>query len=134
MALESGKKYGFIASIVNIIMPIIAVALVLGFFISIFFAYPNGTASLFAVGIFQGSMIVLVAISLIALILFFLAMYRLSHYYGEPSIFKNVLYGLIIAIIGGVIAVIIEFAFISSLSGQIPTLGVTTSSTEAVGA
>lgn len=133
MALESGKKYGYTASMIYVIAPISAVALIVCLFVSMFTAYP-ASVSLFVVGIFQGAMIVIAALSVIALILFFLAMYRLSHYYSEQSIFKNVLYGFLIAIISGVIAVIIEFAFIASLSGQIPALGVTTPSTGAVGA
>jgi uncharacterized membrane protein len=46
------------------------------------------------------------------------AMYRLSHYYNAPSIFKNVLYAFIISIISGVTIIILEFTvFATFLSG-----------------
>jgi len=34
--------------------------------------------------------------------MFIVAMYQLSHYYGEPGIFKNIVYSLIVAIVGAV--------------------------------
>jgi uncharacterized membrane protein len=43
-------------------------------------------------------------------------MYNLSHYYNEPSIFKRVLYGFILTIVSGIIAVGTVFAFTATLA------------------
>ncbi len=51
---------------------------------------------------FTAFLITVGAIGIIGFILFMVAMYRLSHYYNEPRIFKNVLYAFIISIISGV--------------------------------
>ena len=34
--------------------------------------------------------------------MFIVAMYRLSHYYNEPGIFKNIIYAIIVAVVGSV--------------------------------
>jgi uncharacterized membrane protein len=115
LSLESGKKYGFIASIINIIMPVIAVALVIGVFAyELSIRMVSGTSP-FLTGVSTGTSVVLSAISIIGLILFVLSMYKLSHYYNEQAIFKNVLYGLIITLVAGVFSLIIQFVFLAPL-------------------
>ena len=46
-------------------------------------------------------------ISLVGLILVLIAMYGLANYYKESGIFNNALYGVITAIVGGVVAVVV---------------------------
>ncbi len=125
MSLESGKKYGFIASLINVIMPVVAILLVVGLLAYQFSIYAAGGvgASLFGAGAFLGVFVVLGAVSIIGLILFFLAMHRLAQYYNEPSIFKNVLYGFIITIVGVIIALIIDFGFILTAASRFPQVG-----------
>jgi uncharacterized membrane protein len=56
-------------------------------------------------------------IELIGLILVMVALYNLADYYSEGSIFNNALYGLILGIIGGVIAIATVFiAVLTSLT------------------
>jgi uncharacterized membrane protein len=56
---------------------------------------------------------------IIAYILFIVAMYQLSHYYNEPGIFKNILYAVILNIVGVIVVLGLVFAFILSSIGGI---------------
>lgn len=125
MSLESGKKYGFTASMINIITPVISIALMLGLFIYQLSRISTVTPAPFGTGIYMGIFAVIGVVSLIGLILFFLAMNHLSHYYNEPAIFKNALYGFLITVIGGVVAIIIEFTFIAGLASRFPSANTT---------
>jgi uncharacterized membrane protein len=44
--------------------------------------------------------IIFAIVGLVGYILFILAMHQLSHYYKESGIFKNIVYALIVTIIG----------------------------------
>jgi uncharacterized membrane protein len=116
VSLESGKKYGFTASIINVLTPVFAVALVFGLIFYQLTVRPTGAPSPFLAGALTGLMIVLSAVALAGLILFVLAMHKLSQYYNEPSIFKNVLYGLLITIAAGVVSVVLEFGLIATIA------------------
>ncbi len=50
--------------------------------------------------------------------MFIVAMYQLSHFYGEPGIFKNIIYSLIVAIVGAVSIALTLVAFILFRVGQ----------------
>lgn len=65
-------------------------------------------------GVLTGLMVVLSAVSLIGLVLFVIAMHRLSKYYSEATVFKNVLYGLLITIAAGAVAVAVEIGLIAT--------------------
>jgi len=106
MSLESAKKYGFISSIINIILPIMVIFMVLGVIYLMIYQVintvnPSGPFVL-GIGLIAGIVVAMVA-GIFALILFFLSMYRLSKYYREPAIFRNVLYGFLISTIGSII-------------------------------
>jgi uncharacterized membrane protein len=107
-------------------MPIIAVLLVVGVFFYQITSRLNGSSA-FATGTFIGLAVVLSAVSIIGFILFLLSMHRLSKYYNEPSIFKNVLYAFIISIISGVIILIIDLGFIVTAANNFAQLGTTAS-------
>jgi uncharacterized membrane protein len=114
MSFESAKKYGAISSLMMIILPVISVVALAGLFIS-FIAFSISISIIpdFS-GLFIGLIaivIVLVAVGLTTLILFLIAMYRLSNYYNEPSIFINVLYALIIGVIGSIVVSLFSFFF-----------------------
>jgi uncharacterized membrane protein len=130
MSLESGRKLGLAASLIYVIMPVVAILGVVVFIVSLFTSAATeigtGTVTptfLGFLGLSAGFFVFLIAIicvSFAGLILFMVAMHRLSNYYGEPSIFKNVLYAFIINIITGTVIFVLEFAFLLSSITRIP--------------
>ena len=131
MSFESGRKLGLTASIIYIIMPVITVVLY-GFFIFSIIAAASSAftgggstspfgASFLSSGVISIAFIGLGVLSLIGFIFFIIAMYQLSHYYDEPGIFKNVLYGLVVAIVGSVSFAVILIAIIVSLISRANT-------------
>ena len=121
MSLESGRKLGLIAGLISVILPIAAiigsVALIVATIVSATTRTVPASFSGFSAG-FTVFLIAIGAIGVIGFILFMVAMYRLSHYYNEQGIFKNVLYAFLISIISGVVIIILEFTvFASLLSG-----------------
>jgi uncharacterized membrane protein len=126
MSFESAKKYGFIASVLNVIVPILSIIMLAGMIWYIFdqaFNQAMGNSftdlSMFWTGFFEGFCLILGVISIVAFILFFLAMHKLSKYYQEPAIFKKLLYSLLISIIAGIVIYIITIVFTTS---TIPTV------------
>ncbi len=125
MSLESGRKFGFYASLINIILPIIAftggVALIFSIIAASATRIANGSVAP-AFSIFAGFiifMIAILAVGIAGFIMFMYAMYNLSNYYNEPSIFKNVLYAFILSIISGAVIFASEFAVIIATIGRI---------------
>jgi uncharacterized membrane protein len=124
MSLESGRKFGYYASLINVILPIVAIISVVAIIVSIIVASTtrivNGSAGT-TFSIFGGLilfLIIMVAVGIAGFIMFMYSMYSLSNYYKEPTIFKNVLYAFIMSIVSGAVVVILEFAvLLSALSG-----------------
>lgn len=127
MSLETGRKLGLISSLLLIILPIISIAAFAGFFFAVISSAVNLGSSasvpteLF--GAFAGftiSFVIIGVLSIVAIILFVVAMYFLSHYYNERGIFTDVIYAVIIYAATAVAATIVEFAYLipmlSSLS------------------
>ncbi|MCL2641903.1 MAG: DUF996 domain-containing protein [Candidatus Bathyarchaeota archaeon] len=112
MSLESAKKYGYTASMINIILPVIGIIVALGLFAALFHQIlVNPTIDLFSTflgGALIGTSIIMGAAGISALILFLLAMHKLANYYKEPAIFRNILYGLLLTTIGAIITSIIS--------------------------
>ena len=103
MSLESARKLGLTASLIQVIMPAISVVLVM----ALFFIRISGTQlrlgqTLFASVLTTAIVVLLSVISLVGIILFLISMNRLARYYNEHGIFKNVLYGFLLTIVGGV--------------------------------
>ncbi|MGE5532841.1 MAG: DUF996 domain-containing protein [Bacillota bacterium] len=128
MSLESGRKLGLVASLIQVILPIVAIvggiALVMAMISSAFRGIGTGTFSPPIIGASLGFIAFIICIGvlgLIGLILFLVAMHRLSNYYNEPSIFKKVLYATILSIILGILISIYEFAFVFSSFNSFPT-------------
>ncbi len=125
MSLESARKLGLTASLINVLLPVVAVIGVVAFVVfsilTVISGIANGTAAPTFLGISLGFFVFLIAIvgvGLAGFIMFMVSMYRLSHYYNEPGIFKNVLYAFILSIISTAVIFALEFAFIfSSLAG-----------------
>ncbi|MDR2708191.1 MAG: DUF973 family protein [Nitrososphaerota archaeon] len=119
MSFESAKKYGFIYSIFNVLMPIIAIFMTFALIYPILIS-PFMEISELAIGAVIGSSIVLVIASISVLILFFISMHRLSKYYEEPKIFKNILHSflltILLAIITGIITIFVTVSSASQLS------------------
>ena len=128
MSLESGRKYGYYASLINVIMPIVAiigvVAIIFSIIASAVTRIANGSVGpgfwvLVGLIIF---IIAIVAVGIAGFIMFMYSMYSLSNYYNEPAIFKNVLYAFIVSIVSGVVVLILEFAvLISAFAGIFTT-------------
>ncbi len=136
MSLESGRKLGFAASVISIIVPVIMGVFLVAFYVSLFSSIvsslttgitPAASNTAFLFGALVG-VIAAGVVSLVGYILFMIAMHRLSQYYNEPIIFKNPLKALIIQIVTAVIAVVLVFLFIFATIGS---LAVTPTSTPA---
>ena len=115
MSFESAKKHGFIASILVISIYIAAFAISLSFIPLIGQIATNPLETTppmenYLIGTYAATLYILIA-GLIALILFLLAQYRLSKYYKEPAIFRNILYSIIATIIYTVIVTIVSIIF-----------------------
>jgi uncharacterized membrane protein len=130
VSLESGKKLGFTASIINIIVPVIMGVVFVVFYAALFTAIisvsrvASGTAVTPSYsGVFTSVIVIAVVGSVLALagyILFLIAMHRLSQYYKEPSIFSNLLRALIIQIITAVILGVIVVVMVLLAAGSVP--------------
>jgi len=82
------------------------------------YALPSSSAAYLALSGISGIVGVL---GLVGFLLFFIAMYGFSRDYGDHRIFSNLLYGLIIVIIAGVIAVIFTIIIVlANISSIIP--------------
>jgi uncharacterized membrane protein len=125
VAAVPGKNLGLTASLINVIVPVIAVVAIVAYFVSVFSevlssigtSTPNLPSTTLANGFGLG-IIALGIISFISLILFIVSMYQLSHYYNEPGIFTNVIIGFIITIVGSIISYILAFVYVSSVANQ----------------
>jgi uncharacterized membrane protein len=121
MSLESGRKLGLIASLISVILPIVAIVGSVALVISLLVSAAAGTVPASVFGFSSGFTVFLFvvgAIGVIGFIMFIVAMRNLSNYYNEPSIFNKVLYAFILSIISAIIAVVLESAFVfSSLNG-----------------
>ena len=129
MSLESGRKFGFYASLMNVVLPIAAVVVYVAFFIALFASITSqigsGTSPSTFPALFAGGLniflIAIGAVGIVAYVMFMYAMYSLSNYYKEPAIFKNVLYAFIISLITGVVAVAVLFiGLFSAFAGFSP--------------
>lgn len=141
MSLESGKKLGFTASIINIIVPVIMGIVFVVFYAALFGAILSASRAAsggVAVTPVTPSLaevlttIVIIGVigSILALagyILFLIAMHRLSQYYKEPSIFSNLLRALIIQIVSTVILGVIVVVMVLLAAGSVPIRSTTAS-------
>jgi uncharacterized membrane protein len=110
MSLESAKKYGYISSLLFVISPIIAFVVLLAtllplFTFAIVSSYSSVLTMLYSAVI---ALVIILVIVLATLILFFLAMHRLSKYYNEPKLFMYPLYALIIGFSGTICTTLIQ--------------------------
>ena len=125
MSLESGRKIGLTASLIAVITPVVIVAAYVVSFLLLIASLATRTNSSVAPLSFPNLMIILLSIigviSFAGIILFVLAMHRLSHYFNEPAIFKNVLYGFIINIVGSIISGIFFLILLVSMFSSIPS-------------
>lgn len=136
MSLESGKKLGFAACIINIIVPVIMGIVFVIFYAALFGALLSASRAASSgvaitpnfAGMFTSVLVVAIVGSALALagyILFLIAMHRLSQYYKEPSIFSNLLRALIIQIVSAVILGVIIVAIVLLAAGGIPVRSTT---------
>ncbi len=111
MSLETGRKLGLTASLINVIVPIVTVALYGFFLFSLISTITNAITGrgstpipsslpFLSFGIIWIAFVAVGIISFVGLILFIVAMHQLSQYYNEPIIFRNIIYSLVISIVG----------------------------------
>ena len=132
MSLDTGKKLGITSALIFVIAPVIIASLYAVFFISLIgnisSTISNGglsnggifpTFSLASFGFILLAIVVAVITIIIGLILFLIAMYELSHYYNELGIFRNIIYALIVGIVGEVIiaTVTVALSFVAFANG-----------------
>jgi uncharacterized membrane protein len=118
MSLDTGKKLGVTSALIFIIAPVIIASLSAVFFISLIgnisSTISNGgifpTYSMASFGLILLGIVVAAIIIIIGIILFLIAMNELSHYYNEPGIFRNIIYALIVYVVGQVIIVTVTAA------------------------
>jgi uncharacterized membrane protein len=131
MSLESAGKLGATASLINILLPIVAVVGVVAIILFSVLEAANGIASgnitpFLGISLgFWAFIIVICVVAFAGFIMFLVAMYRLSHYYNEPSIFNKVLYAFIISIFSTTVTIVMEFAFLFSSFARISPLNPT---------
>src|ERR1035437_5313600 len=125
MSLESGRKLGLTASWISIILPVVAVVGVVAIIFSIIATAATGTGTgtvvpnIFGVSIgLIGFVIALAFTAIVGFILFMVSMHRLSNYYNEPGIFRNVLYAFILSIVEGIVLVGVYIAIVLSAIGS----------------
>lgn len=130
MSFESGRTSGLVASLIEVIVPIVIIAmsglLILSLFGAFYGAVTSGSTGVASTPLLSFTLIpfLIIAFAVIGLagfILFVFSMYRLSQYYNETGIFKDVIYGLIIVVVG--VAALIALVVVALLSSR-PSSGV----------
>ena len=105
MSIQTNRTLGGIGAYITLIGAVSGVSSLINY------AYPNSVAANLAFSAVSG---IVGVFGFVGFILFFVAMYGFSKAYGEYRIFSYVLWGLIITIVAGVIAVVIFIAIIFS--------------------
>jgi len=98
LTFNLAKKCGYISSAYYFIAPIVAFLMVIALIYQAV-SPPIGEISPFTLGAITGYYVTMIIVSIIAFILFLTSMYKLSKYYNEPKIFKNILYSFLISIL-----------------------------------
>ncbi len=119
LSLETGRKLGLISSILLVILPAAGIAVFAGFLAVILSAVQLGTGAvptipgLVGASVGLGLSIVAIAVlGLVAVVLFVVAMYYLSHYYNDRVIFTNVIYAIILMVATGIVVWVVEFLYL----------------------
>ena len=118
MSVDSGRRLGRISSLINISVPVITVIMYITYFFSLILSISTrttpSTASAMPIVLII-ALVTLGIITFVGFIMFIVAMYKLSNYYKEPKIFTNILYAVILSLVGGasMIAIIFGFLFTS---------------------
>ena len=114
MTIESNRTLGGIAACFTLIGVVSQVSMLFQY------TLPNSSPAYIAISAISGIVGVL---GLVGFILFLIAMHGFSKDYGENRIFSYILYGLIVSIVAGVIALIIGFFVVfSNLASILPSL------------
>ncbi|MCL2135621.1 MAG: DUF996 domain-containing protein [Candidatus Bathyarchaeota archaeon] len=107
MSLESAKKHGFIASMINFVGPVLLIVAATMIIVQFFAQFIGGQGVLgFWIEMLGGFIIGVGVAGIIGFILFLLSMYRLSKYYNEPKIFRYILFSVLFSAIYGIITII----------------------------
>ena len=137
MSFVSGRKLGFFGSLIQVVLPIIAVMVVVIYVLSVIGNYVPSMGSTPSVpdfsSLFAGLIIPIIIpigiVTFIGFVLFIIAMHRLSQYYTERGIFNNALIGFIISLVGPVIGLTALALEYNSLISTLQNLSQTGSGT-----
>ena len=117
---------GLIASITAVVLPIVALVGLATFVFSIIASLASGFGTTFPASTFSFSiglgvyLLVLIILAFLEFIAFVLSMYKLSHYYNEPAIFRNLVYAILVALVSITVTAILEGVFIFASFAQLP--------------
>ena len=110
MTVESNGSVGGIAALLILIGAVSKVVEIIQY------AFPGSSSAYLALSGVSGIVGVL---TFVGLILFFIAMYGFSRDYGEPGIFNNLLYGIVVVVVAGVIAIVFTIIILLFNVGKI---------------
>jgi len=137
MSFESGRKLGLFGSLIQVVLPIVAVMVVVIYVLSVIGNYIPSMGSTPSTpdfsSLFTGLIIPIIIpigiVTFIGFVLFIIATHRLSHYYIERGIFNYALIGFIISLVGSVIGLTALALRFNSLISTLQNLSQTGSST-----
>jgi|WetSurMetagenome_2_1015567.scaffolds.fasta_scaffold21245_3 uncharacterized membrane protein len=123
MSFESSRKMGYTASLLFVLTPVFEVVALAAWFIAVLFNATTGSttspySSYAVIGLF-GLFIAIAAVAIAAYVLFLIAMSHLSRHYNSRGIFSNLIYALIINIVGAVVAFVVIILFLASALSSI---------------
>jgi len=127
MSLETGKKYGYIASVINIILPIISYIMLAFLFVQLFQSIglmldnPGATTVPPTLGALAPISTVTGILSFVALILVLIAHRELSKFYNEPAIFKKLFHSILLAIAYAFAVIVAVVVFVIAIVGTTVT-------------
>jgi uncharacterized membrane protein len=119
MSLESGRKLGLISSLAIVILPAVVIPLVIAASIFSVMSRISSGSSTFNPFLTYALYAAIGIVAFASYILFLVSMRRLSKYYNEPAIFRNVLYGFLLNFVGAAVAYGVEILFFSSIFNSI---------------
>ena len=140
MSFETGRTSGLVASIISIILPIIGIV---GFGTMLFGLISSLTSTIagggsianpiaYSIGLIA-LVAVMVILGIVGFILFIVSMYNLSRYYNEPSIFRNILYAILVVVIEIIVTVVLAITLFTISSTSIEPAVTSPTYTPAVG-
>ena len=119
-----GRNLGLTASIIAVILPVVAIAGLASLIFSLIAAFATRSGTILPGSVFGFSIglaifiLVLIILAIIEFVAFVVSIYQLSQYYFEPAIFSNLLYAILVAIVSIIVTIILQGVFIFASIAQ----------------